>query len=179
MFTMRYIYTLFFCFTFLAASGKKPDLSAFLDTVQLRPYPTTMRSMTRIKVCPSDSIYVKEYKEFRYFNTDTLFHYLATRGYGATEDEMYYYYYDIVYYMSGEQRKKEVEKLRRLARRYDNPDVAFEAQFLPLFVQLDVEDADKYGDVMDDLHRLAKKRHPVETYAMNSMCCGLSLTYLI
>lgn len=157
MLTMRYIYTLFFCFTFLAASGKKPDLSAFLDTVQLRPYPTTMRSMTRIKVCPSDSIYVKEYKEFRYFNTDTLFHYLATRGYGATEDEMYYYYYDIVYYMSGEQRKKEVEKLRRLARRYDNPDVTFEAQFLPLFVQLDVEDADKYGDVMDDLHRLAKK----------------------
>lgn len=62
--------------------------------------------MTRIKVCPSDSIYVKEYKEFRYFNTDTLFQHLATRGYGAAENEMYYYYYDIVYYMSGKQRKK-------------------------------------------------------------------------
>lgn len=154
---MRYIYILFFWFTFLAAPGKKSDLSAFLDTVQLRPYPTTMRSMTRIKVCPSDSIYVKAYKEFRYFNTDTLFHYLATRGYRAAEDEMYYYYYDIVFYMSAGQRKKEVEKLRRIARRYDNPDVTFESRFLPLFVQLDVNDADKYDEVMDELHQLAIK----------------------
>lgn len=142
---------------FLSARGKGVDLSAFLDTVQLRPYLTTMRSMTRIKVWPSDSIYVKEYKEFRYFNTDTLFHYLAARGYGAVEDEMYYYYYDIVYYMSGEQREKELEKLRRIARHYDNPDVTFESGFLPLFVKMDMEDPDKYDAVMDDMYRLAKK----------------------
>lgn len=154
---MRYIYTLLFCFTFLVASGKKLDLSAFLDTVQLRSYPTAMRFMTHIRVYPSDSIYVERYKETRYFNTDTLFHYLATRGYKAVEDELYYYYYDVLAYMSKEEGKKEVKKLRRIARHYDNPDVTFESGFLPLFVKMDMEDPDKYDAVMDDIYQLAKK----------------------
>lgn len=157
MLIMRYIYTLLFCFTFLAASGKKLDLSAFLDTVQLRSYHTAMRFMTHIRVYPSDSIYVERYKETRYFNTDTLFHYLATKGYKAVEDEMYYYYRDVVAYMSKEQCKKEVKKLRCIARRYNDPNVTFESQFLSLSVELDAEDPDKYHAVMDDLYRLAKK----------------------
>lgn len=154
---MRYLYILFLSFMFFSAKGEGVDLTAFLDTVQLRSYPTPMRFMTRIRVDPSDSIYVERYKETRYFNTDTLFHYLATRGYKAVEDELYYYYYDVLAYMSKEEGKKEVKKLRRIARRYDNAEVTFEAQFLPLFVDLDMEDADKFHAVMDAFHELAKQ----------------------
>ncbi len=154
---LRHIFILFFCFMFLPATGEETDLSAFLDTVQLRSYHAPMHSMTRIRVYPSDSIYVEEYKETRYFNTDTLFHYLATRGYKAVEDELYYYYYDVVTYMPKEQADGEVRKLHRIARRYGNPDVTFESEFLPLFVELNPEDEDNFHSVMDDMYRLAQK----------------------
>ena len=92
------LFLLHLCYFFLPVKGQAIDLSLFLDTVQIRHY-APMRSMTRIKVDPSDSIYVEKYGEMRYYNSDTLFHYLATRGYHAVEDELYYYYYDIVSYM--------------------------------------------------------------------------------
>lgn len=154
---MRYILIVCLCFTCLFVSGQVADLSAFLDTVRLRSYVTPMHSMTRIRVYPSDSIYVKEYKETRYFNTDTLFYYLATRKYEEVEDEMYYYYYDVVPYMSHEQAMREIKKLRRIARRYDSREVYFESEFLALYVELDKDNADKYGAVMDDMYQLAKK----------------------
>lgn len=154
---IRYIFIWILGFTFLPAIGQVCDLSVFLDTVRLRPYDTTMRAMTRIRVYPSDSIYVEEYKETRYFNTDTLFHYLAVKGYKAVEDEVYYYYYDIVAYMSHEQAAGEVKKLRRIARRYKNPEVTFESEFLPLYVDLDRKIPDKFNAVMDNMYRLAKK----------------------
>ena len=154
---IRRILSLLFCCTFLSVMGQDRDISAFLDTVQLRPYTASMHSMTQIRVFPSDSIYIKEYNEVRYFNTDTLFHYLATRGYGAVEDEMYYYYYDIVAYMSPSQAEREVRKVRRIARQYHDADINFESKFLALYVKLDMEDAEEYGAVMDDMYHLAQK----------------------
>lgn len=126
---IRRILALLFCCTFLSVMGQDRDISAFLDTVQLRPYTASMHSMTQIRVFPSDSIYIKEYNEVRYFNTDTLFHYLATRGYGAMEDEMYYY--DVVAYMSASQAEREVRKVRRIARKYHDAEINFESNSLP------------------------------------------------
>lgn len=176
---IRYIFIWILGFTFLRAIGQVRDLSVFLDTVRLRLYDTTMRAMTRIRVYPSDSIYVEEYKETRYFNTDTLFHYLAVKGYKAVEDEVYYYYYDIVAYMSHEQAAGEVKKLRRIARRYKNPEVTFESEFLPLYVELDRKSRDKFNAVMDDMYRLAKKKHPAEMSGTSFICCGLFSMSLI
>ena len=107
------LFLLVFCYFFLPVEGQAIDLSLFLDTVQIRHY-TPMRSMTRIKVVPSDSIYVEKYGEMRYYNSDTLFHYLATRGYHAVEDELYYYYYDIVSYMSDVRAAAEISDGFRL-----------------------------------------------------------------
>lgn len=142
----------------LPVKGKTTEISAFLDTVQLRRYEEPMRAITRIKVEPSDSIYVSKYKETRYFNTDTIFHYLAKRGYRAMEDELYYYYYDIVAYMTKPQAAREVTKLREIARCYKNPDVTFESEFLPLFTNLVEDDSTVFEKTMDDLYLLAQKQ---------------------
>lgn len=139
-------------------TGKATETSAFLDTVQLRRYEEPMRAITHIKVNPSDSIYVAKYKETRYFNTDTIFHYLATRGYRAVEDELYYYYYDIVACMTEAQAAEEIKKMQRIARRYKNPEVSFEAEFLPLFAKLISDDEILFEQTMDELHLLALKQ---------------------
>lgn len=150
------LFLLVFCYFFLPVEGQAIDLSLFLDTVQIRHY-TPMRSMTRIKVVPSDSIYVEKYGEMRYYNSDTLFHYLATRGYHAVEDELYYYYYDIVSYMSDVRAAAEIRKVRQIALRYNNPEVTYAAEFLPLLVNLSTADSTRFDAAMDDLYRLARK----------------------
>lgn len=146
-----------YCFLF-SITGKATETSAFLDTVQLRRYEAPMRAITRIKVNPSDSIYVARYNETRYFNTDTIFHYLATRGYKAVEDELYYYYYDIVAYMTEAQAAGEIKKMQKIALRYDNPEVKFESEFLPLFVDLASDDSTLFEKTMDNLYLLAQKQ---------------------
>lgn len=155
---MRLSVILYLFCCLLPVKGKTSEISTFLDTVQLRRYEEPMRAITRIKVEPSDSIYVSRYKETRYFNTDTVFHYLAKRGYRAMEDELYYYYYDIVAYMTKPQATREVTKLREIARRYKNPDVTFESEFLPLFANLVEDDSTVFEKTMDDLYVLAQKQ---------------------
>lgn len=126
---------------------------------------------------PQDSIYVKQFDKKRYFNSDSIFINYTQKGFLFVIDDLYDYYEDIVEYLPIESRRKEVWKMRQIAKEYNSPGLNFEADFmhaltlpedsekgLSLRTEVLQQVADEAGDRGDTVLRLRALEAIFDTY---------------
>lgn len=110
-----------------------------------------------------DSVFVKKYNKFLYYNSDSLFQKYTSDGFINIIDELYYYYNEIVPFLTEEQQAAEIGLIKSAAIIHDCIDLQHEAEFMEaLFLSQSTEDeigmkAKKIQDIID----LASEREDV------------------
>ena len=117
----------FLCLFSTALKGLTPTVS---HKMLYREYPDKMRYATRFSETGSDSAFVPAYKEWRRFDSDSLYVLIANQGCEAVRLELYYYQTGIMPYLSDTQKLQEKEKLEAALRRYTDREFQKEGQIM-------------------------------------------------
>ncbi|MDR0691903.1 MAG: helix-turn-helix domain-containing protein [Prevotellaceae bacterium] len=107
------------------------------DSFTIRQYPWSMNALYYPRTPGCDSVYADTYDEVWYYNSDSLFHKIATEGRThEVEDLLQHYYYQVMDYMSMEKRREEYSKMCEAARRYRSDFLQNEADFMEIAIEL-------------------------------------------
>ncbi len=112
-----------------------------------------------------DSVYIAEYNKRIYFNSDTIFHDYANKGFLDVVNDLYEYYEDVFAYLSSEKKMQEIEKMRNIANEYKNKQLLNEAKLLEVLCLPEIGDEQIFFKA-ESLQEIADKSAKNKDYLM-------------
>jgi AraC-like DNA-binding protein len=107
------------------------------EGLYIKEYSWHMHSLYCPKTEGCDSVYAALYDEVWYYNSDSLFHKMATEGRThEVEDLLQHLYFQIMDYLPMEKRRGEHAKMTEAARRYHSDFLKEEADFLEIEIEV-------------------------------------------
>ncbi|MDR2058378.1 MAG: hypothetical protein LBP83_08905 [Dysgonamonadaceae bacterium] len=118
-----------FCLVFLLTLTAAAQDS---DSFAIRQYPWSMNSLNYPRTHGCDSVFVYEYGETWYYNSDSLFYKMAVQGRTLeVEDLLHHFYFQILEdYADAKKIDDECRKMREAAKKYNSGILEYEAGFM-------------------------------------------------